>query len=58
MKYHIEKNNCSIKLAAIVERYLNRGWELAGGVSIAMDQGSVLYAQALVARAGCVVLLS
>lgn len=54
MKYHIEKNNCSIKLAANVNWYLDRGWELVGGVSIAMDQGSVIYAQALVARAGCV----
>ena len=54
MKYHIETNNCPIKLASYVNWYLDRGWELVGGVSIAMDQGSVIYAQALVARAGCV----
>jgi hypothetical protein len=48
MQYKIVSANDSSKLEMLVNAYLFEGWTLQGGVSVARDQGSYSYVQAMV----------
>jgi len=47
MRYTVLTESSTWKLAVKVEEFLAFGWKLAGGVSVARDQGGETYAQAL-----------
>ena len=46
--YIIHESNSAKELRNIVTYYLSQGWQLQGGVSIAIDQGRQYYTQAMV----------
>jgi hypothetical protein len=48
MRYTILNTNSIDKLEMLVNAYLFEGWTLQGGVSVARDQGSYSYVQAMV----------
>jgi hypothetical protein len=47
MLYTVVTSKNTDSLASEVTELLKQGWTLAGGVSVAMDQGYTQYAQAL-----------
>lgn len=48
MKYFVVQEKSSQDLADVVNKMLQDGWKLQGGLSVAADQGYWYYCQALV----------
>ena len=48
MKYAIIEGYSDMGIKNLVEEYLDKGWELQGGICITVYQNTVRYAQAMV----------
>lgn len=50
MDYMIIHSDNSCKVESMVLNFIQNGWELYGGVSVAMFEGKCIYAQAIIKK--------